>query len=334
MSGPAPEESRQALPLALAALDVAGQIRERNPADLAIFGENSGRLLDRFADRAAGQELLARAVANGSVEGDGLLATAAGMRRFRVSLWRQRGGERIRVLAVFASPPPSALGADLLQVPARRAFARAGGDLRSPIDAVIRLADAIRSGAGAAAPDIAARAESILAAAWRLMRVAADLDAAAASGASGPVLFPSEVDVGRLARRVAALAAPAAAGAGIEIETAGLPPPGSGPVVLTDEGALWSAWDLLVRHASRLGAPGAQVAVSVVTDAGGAALAVSLRGQAPDEGAATRPGPSENTDLDTCRDLALAIGASLEIGAGPGFAARLLFPAARCLRQA
>jgi signal transduction histidine kinase len=218
---------------------------------------------------------------------------------------------------------------DALSAPVRRALARAGSDIRSPLDAVTRLADEIRAGSGAERREITARAESILAAAWRLMRVAADLEVAAASGASGPVLCPSEVDIARLARRVAALAAPAAASAGVALATAGLPPAGAGPVVLTDEGALWSACDQLVRHAVRLGAKGSQVAVSVSTEAGGAALAVSLQSVASGDGPAT----SGNGDLDDCRDLALAIGASLEIGVGPAFSARLLFPAARCLGQ-
>ena len=86
------EGAEHAMPVAMAALDVAGQIRERSPADMAIFGDGATRLIDRFIQPAGGQALLARAVNDGSAEGIAWLATGAGQQRFRISLWRQRGG--------------------------------------------------------------------------------------------------------------------------------------------------------------------------------------------------------------------------------------------------
>ena len=69
---------------------------------MAIFGEDATRLIDRFIQPAGGQTLLARAVSGGSAEGTAWLNTTAGQRRFRISLWRHRGGDRIRVLAAFS----------------------------------------------------------------------------------------------------------------------------------------------------------------------------------------------------------------------------------------
>ena len=74
------------MPVAMAALDVAGQIRERSPADMAIFGDGATRLIDRFVQPAGGQELLARAASDGSAETTAWLITAAGQQRFRISL--------------------------------------------------------------------------------------------------------------------------------------------------------------------------------------------------------------------------------------------------------
>ncbi|MEL6574583.1 MAG: hypothetical protein AAFQ81_01735, partial [Pseudomonadota bacterium] len=88
-----------ALPVALLAVTVNGRCRERSPADLALFGSDADGFLERFADRHLGQSLFARAVEDGTAEGWAVLLTAAGPIGCRVSLWRQRGGERIRVVA-------------------------------------------------------------------------------------------------------------------------------------------------------------------------------------------------------------------------------------------
>ncbi len=199
-----------ALPLAMAALDVAGQIRERSPADLAIFGADAARLTERFVRRDRGQALLARAVTDGSAEGIAWLVTGAGQQRFRISLWRQRGGERVRILAAFsacehaeAGSAPGA-GCELSQ-----ALAALGLDLRSPLNAVMGFAEMIREGAERLKPaEAASHASDIVAAAWRLMRVAEDLEAAGASGEARLAVVPSEVDIARLVRRVVRLASP------------------------------------------------------------------------------------------------------------------------------
>jgi len=326
------ERSVPATPLAMAALDVAGQVRERSPADLAIFGEDAARLVDRFADRDVGQELLARAVTDGSAEREALLVTTAGTRHFRVGLWRQRGGDRIRVLAVFSLGPAGVPGGAELTGPLRRAIARAASDLRGPLDAVLGFAELIRSTPRQEAKGAAsAHADEILAAAWRLMRVAADLDLVGRFGSGAPGLRPAEVDIVRLARRVAGLAAPAARAAGIALETGDLPRPGAGPLVLADEGALWSALDTLLRRAIRLGGPGGQIALVVEGDDEGVALKISGSSVEPDPDALAEPSPQDRTDLDACREFAAANGARLETDAGPCFSARLVFPAARCL---
>lgn len=91
------------LPTALAAVTVAGQCRERSPVDLALFGEAAERFVERFADPLAGEALLARALADGAAEGRAALITAARVGTFRVSLWRQRSGEKVRVVAAFAA---------------------------------------------------------------------------------------------------------------------------------------------------------------------------------------------------------------------------------------
>ncbi len=210
------------MPVAMAALDVAGQIRERSPADIAIFGEDATRLVDRFIQLAGGQTLLAR---GGSAEGTAWLNTTAGQRRFRISLWRHRGGDRIRVLAAFSVCGEIDTDAHKgLPDLAREALTRMGHDMRSPLAAAMGFAEMIRANPEDLKPAEAARhASDIVAAAWRLPRIADDLEAAGASGEMRPALRPAEVDLARLARRVARLAAPAARAAGVAIDSRGLP---------------------------------------------------------------------------------------------------------------
>lgn len=311
------------MPIAMAALDVAGQIRERNPVDLAVFGEESVRLIDRFSDRAAGEHLLARAVADGCAEAVALLATQAGPRQLRVGLWRQRGGERIRVLAAFSGAAAPA-GETGLPAAVRHALGRAGHDLRSPLEAIAGFATMIRGGKDAG---VAAHADDILAAAWRLMRVASDLEAAAASGAAVPPVRPAEVDLARLGRRIARLAMPAARVAGVSLETGGLTS-ASGPLVLADEGALWSLVDMLLQGAIRLGGTGARIVVALESTEGGAALVIAVEGAGPTTAEWRQ---DIGLDVESCRELALINGAELEVGPNPGPTARITFPAARCL---
>ncbi|MEM7497526.1 MAG: hypothetical protein AAF371_05985 [Pseudomonadota bacterium] len=97
-----------ALPVALLAVTVNGRCRERSPVDLSLFGEGQDRFQDRFREPQEGQALFARAVADGTAEGPAELLTTCGPLLCRISLWRQRGGERLRLVAAIA---PEARGA-------------------------------------------------------------------------------------------------------------------------------------------------------------------------------------------------------------------------------
>lgn len=333
------------MPMALAAFDVAGQIRERSPADMAIFGNGAVRLIDRFVEQAGGQALLARAVGEGSAEGAAWLVTAAGRMRFRISLWRHRGGERIRVLAAFAvcaapeGAPEGAPGAAAgLPDLAGQALIRISHDMRSPLAAVTGFAELIRAGPDRLKPAAAAgHAADIVAAAWRLMRIADDLEAAGTSGEVLPALRLGEVDIARLARRVVRLAVPEARAAGVAINQKGLAGRGRGPLVLGDEGTLWSVVDHLLQTAMRRAGRGAMVAIALDRPDGATGLVLEIAGDGPgleaDELAGLWRGANPGRGLASSRALARANGAELEIDTAPGqgFVARLLFPAARCL---
>lgn len=346
MTAPPQEGCAAALPLAMAALDVAGQMRERSPTDLAVFGAGSARLTERFLEPATGQQLLARVVAEGSAEAAAWLQTAAGPRRFRVALWRARGGERIRILAAFAAiaegaaPAADTLDADIPDM-AREAVLRLGRELRTPIEAVMGFSELLRADPAGLTPEqVSAHASDVLAAAWRMMRLTSDLLAAAVPGGVQPPLHVAEVDIARLARRIAGLAAPAARSAGVTIRTGGLPEPGHGPLLLGDESTLWSALDALLQNALRHCGRGATVVLGLVPGAGGPVLEISDDGPgiAADRLAGLLAAPAEvggvpRNGLAVCRALARANGAELELESGPerGLTARVVFPAARCL---
>ncbi len=337
------------MPVAMAALDVAGQIRERSPADIAIFGDGATRLIERFVQPAGGQALLARTVSDGSAEGSAWLVTAAGQRRFRIGLWRQRGGERIRVLAAFSAcdAPEGAPGADAeaaLPGLAREALIRMGHDMRSPLAAVMGFAELIRASPDGLEPvEAAGHAADIVAAAWRLMRTADDLEAAGTSGEVMPALRLAEVDIARLARRVARLAAPAARAAGVAINSRGLPERGRGPLVLGDESTLWSVVDNLLQNAVRHAGRGAVVAIALRKlgdgqgPGQGQGLVLEIADNGPgleaDELAGLLQGGKPGRGLAFSREMARANGTELEIDTAPGqgLTARILFPAARCL---
>ncbi len=335
------------MPVAMAALDVAGQIRERSPADMAIFGDGATRLIDRFVRPAGGQALLARAVSDGSAEGTAWLVTGAGQRRFRISLWRQRGGERMRVLAAFSvcEAPERAPGSDGeagLSEPAREVLIRMGHDMRSPLAAVMGFAELIRASPDGLKPaEAAGHAADIVAAAWRLMRIADDLAAAGNSGEVMPALRLAEVDIARLARRVARLAAPAARAAGVAINGRGLPERGRGPLVLGDESTLWSIIDNLLQNAVRHAGRGAVVAIALQKPGNGPGqrqglvleIADNGPGMEADELAGLLQGGKPGCGLAFSREMARANGTELEIDTAPGqgLTARILFPAARCL---
>lgn len=327
------------MPVAIAALDVAGQIRERSPADMAIFGDGATRLIDRFVQPAGGQALLARTVSDGSAEGTAWLVTAAGQRRFRISLWRHRGGERIRVLAAFSMFEAPAVDAQtVLPEFAREALIRMGHDMRSPLAAAMGFAELIRASPDGLKPaEAAGHAADIVAAAWRLMRIADDLEAAGASGEGLPALRLSEVDIARLTRRVARLAAPAARTAGVAISGSGLPERGRGPLVLGDESTLWSVVDNLLQNAVRHAGRGAAVAIALRTPDDGQGLVLEIADNGPgleaDEVARLLQSGKPGRGLAFSREMVRANGAELEIDTAPGqgLTARILFPAARCL---
>lgn len=332
-----------AMPVAMAALDVAGQIRERSPADTAIFGDGATRLIDRFVQPADGQTLLARAASDGSAEATAWLMTAAGQQRFRISLWRQRGGERIRVMAAFSPYEATAhgTGGETMPESARAALIRMGNDMRSPLAAALGFAELIRSSAQELDPtEMAGHAADIVAAAWRLMRIVDDLEAAGTSGDVRPALKLAEVDIARLARRIARLAGPVAKAAAVTIDTGGLPGRGQGPSILGDESALWSIVDNLLQGAIRHAGRDAMVAIALRTNDGDLVLEVADNGaglEAEDLARQLQNGNLQNEDpgrgLASVTEAVRVDGAMLEIDTAPGqgLTARIVFPAARCL---
>lgn len=335
----AKEASDSAVPMAMAALDVAGQIRERSPTDMAIFGEGAGRLADRFVEPEAGQTLLARAVGHGSAETEAWLVTPAGQSRFRIGLWRQRGGERIRVLAMFSATDPLAEARGIeVHSPVRDQILRLGRDMRTPIDAIAGFAGLLRADPARLRPEeVASHASDILSAAWRLMGIADDLAAAGGTAGRLPPLRSGEVDVARLIRRIARLAAPAARAARVTIDVGGIPGPGEGPLVLGDESTLWSAVDGLLQNALRHGGRGSTVRLGLAQDARGVVLEVADDGPGIEAGQLAgllAPAAGDKVfGLAICRTMVCANGAELEIDSTPkhGVRARIIFPAARCL---
>ncbi|MEL6267191.1 MAG: hypothetical protein AAFR52_16345 [Pseudomonadota bacterium] len=252
------------LPVALASVTVAGQCRERSPADESLFGPAAARFVDRFQDPATGQRLLSRAIADGTAEGSAVLLAQSGPCPMRVSLWRQRGGERIRVVAAFAPAtggPTTPVQQDTATwaeaagpgsrdgAPAREggsdpadqggALAEFAALIRGPAEAALAAALPAR-GAGQdsarAAGDGAGGADAI-AALWRVLGLLSQMERMPASpGIDG---IDSEIDTIAMLRRVMRLAGPAAGRAGVV-----LAPPadaGRGPAVMADRSALWGA---------------------------------------------------------------------------------------------
>jgi len=305
--------------VALAAVSVDGRCRERNPADLAIFGAERDQLVERFAVRASGQALFARATTDGAAEGAAVLLTAAGAQPFRISLWRQRGGDKIRVLAAFAACD----GAEPLRpAPDHGATppAMIGHEMGGTIDAVLGLAEGLR-----ASGEAAAVATDLLSAAWRLRRLADELIALDAGAAEWPRPVVAEVDVARLLRRVLRLRAPAAVARDVTLAAPELPARGAGPMVLTDERALWSTLDILLARAIARSA--AQTTLSVGLEGGSAGQDLEI---ALDPGEADAAHDPTRPDTVLAERLARAAGAQLSTEAD-GASARLRFPAARCL---
>ena len=329
------------MPVTMAALDVAGQIRERSPADLAIFGDDATRLIDRFVQPKAGQALLARAASDGTAETTAWLITPAGQQRFRISLWRQRGGERIRAMAAFSpwhAPEPETGAGTAGSIPksTRAELIRMGNDMRSPLAAALGFAELIRTNpADTDLAEAAGHAADIVAAAWRLMRIADDLVTAGTSGEARPPLNLAEVDIARLARRIARLATPVAQPAGVAVSTGGLPEPGRGPLILGDENTLWSIVDNLLQNAIRHAGLGAAVAIALHGRANGLVLEIADSGPGleADDLALQLQGGKPGRGLGFISELTRANGADLEVETAPGqgLTVRIVFPAARCL---
>lgn len=297
------QEGAQALPLTMAAVTVAGQCRERSPSDLALFGEAGARFSARFVDPAEGDALLAIALAEGAAEGRAELRTGSGRGDFRVSLWRQRGGQRIRVMASFAAVGASRGGDGPLLHDA---------PLRRPLLAVIGVAERLRDNAGCSAP-----VGDLLAASWHMLRV---IDEGTTSGSRRPRL--AEVDLARLCGRLARLAEPGIAATEV-ILTVSLEAC-AGQSVMADEGALWGVVETMLHAAIERAEPGSEIGLrAAALPTGGLELAVSLDRVGPDAGQAV--------DLGDAALFAEENG--LRLGADPdgGFPLRLTVPRGRLL---
>lgn len=330
------------LPTALAAVTVAGQCRERSPVDLALFGEAAERFVERFADPLAGEALLARALAEGAAEGSATLVTAAGARAFRVSLWRQRGGDKIRLLAAFAALGRGAAPGD---GPVSPHAARIAHDMQAPLGALIASGDALRAEALEPRPDRVARhAADITAASWRMLRLAGDLlDLAASGGTGGHARALVEVDLHRLLGRARRMALAEAAAAEVALEPLAVPGCGPLPGVLSDESVLGGVIDDLLRHAIRAAGEGGAVRVAIEGTAE-QGLAVAIRGTSAGARAARRRARSEirlpsaaapRRDA-ALREAAAMAGGTLDMRSGSGgdVQARLGFSPSRCLEAA
>lgn len=334
------------LPVAMAAVSVDGRCRERNPPDQAIFGPESDRLVPRFCDPSEGQALFARCTEAGTAEGTATLETVAGRQCFRISLWRQRGGERIRILAAFAAAEgegPCADDARPAGVSSAHGVTSAqemiGRALRGPVESVIAVAGALRLAgsasegtSGGGAGDIARAASLLLTAGWRLTRLCDDLSLLGELRSPRLPVRTAEVDVSRLIRRVQAVAASRVGSAGLDAAGFGASHPG--PLVMTDEGALWTLLDQLATTVPATG-KGGDVAPARIW----------LDDTAPGDGVSIIVGTTADTGADgsvsampdgDCEQLADTCGARLEPGRvkGVGPVTRVVFPPARCLGPA
>lgn len=318
------EAPQRPLPLAMAAVTVAGQCRERSPADIAIFGADAARFAERFVDRTAGEAVLAEALSAGTAETRAALLTGNGEAAFQVSLWRQRGGDRIRLLAAFAQLPaaPVTSAAQPCGV-SRDRIETFGGQLRMPLGAIMGFAERMRRGEGKAGQAEASElAGDILAASWRMMRLVDDLVLVAEMGIDRPPLRMGEVDIARLSRRVLRLAEPMATAAGVTLgHDLG---DGAGPSVLADETTLWSVIENLVRAAVLATGREGEVRLACRAEAGDLVLSVEAMGRLRAQSEVEGP-------LRLTEEMSAANGAHLEVATADGFAARLTFPKERYL---
>lgn len=364
--------------LAIAVFAADGNLSSRNPRDLALFGEvpAATSLQARIKPSADADTFLGRLNATRAASGVVLCRTSAGLRLLRVSAMRlapqaaaagpgfaeaplQRGWGDASSVVTFeeqagAEPPPveHAPVSEAPPIPAER-LARLGHELRSPLNAVLGFAEMIRQGAAVDVPPppgrVAEYATDIVSAAWRLLRLADDLVALGETRSGAQFLRMGEVDLGRIVRRLIRLSTPAALAAHVRIDASFVPEGGEGPVVLGDEGALWSVVDNLLQNAIRyVGEEGTvRIGFPDAGPRGGVCLEVSDDGQGltraelvqaltpygrPHEADASlrRPG---GLGLPIARDLIEAHDGELEIDTAPGagFTARVRFPPSRCL---
>ncbi|MBY8974195.1 HAMP domain-containing histidine kinase [Rhodobacteraceae bacterium NNCM2] len=301
-------------PVALTTVTVDGKCRERSPVDLATFGAGAERLLDRFEARDEGQALFLRATGEGAAEGLAMMVTEAGTFPFRISLWRQRGGDKIRILAAFsrcaegeAAPPPAPAHAD-----------GAGELLHLPVNAILDLAERLHL---AADPAVAKDANDLLAASWRLRNLA-DM----ARRGDAPADPMTEVDLGRIVQRAVRLAGAAHARAEIAIRMS-TPYPAPMPLVIGSTAALWSLIDQLILAAAGSGRGPGEVAVAIAYPDVGSGLALTVTGDMAPEPGRTQPRLAE------AEAIAARHGAVIDTGAttANGFDARVIFPPERCL---
>lgn len=297
-------------PVALATISVDGRCRERSPVDLALFGPKGERLIERFVEAGEGQVLFARATADGAAEGVAMLRTLANDAPFRVSLWRQRGGDKIRVLAAFSEIAPAPDPAP----PEAHHITNVPDPMALTLDAVRALAERLHLAEGA--PNTRDTGD-LLAAAWRLKALA-----------TGPRVTeaPREVDLARLARRAVRLAA---AGQARDDTTVRFAEIGIVPLIIGEEAALWTMLDHLILAALKAVAAPASLTLNLdfPGERAGLVLSVTAEGSAP----AGRLQKSEQ--IDAARVVAARHDAVLEADSmtSTGFEARVVFPLHRCL---
>ncbi|MEM9782329.1 MAG: hypothetical protein AAF899_07620 [Pseudomonadota bacterium] len=326
--------------LALTAVTVAGQCRERSPVDLALFGNDGERFETRFADPAEGRRLLAQAVEAGAASSETRVAAGAAVMPARVALWRQRGGDRIRLIAAFALAEsggeqlradavattlagvsrllPGLEGAGAVDATALVAFAR---QIRRTLEAtLLQLSET--DATGRSLP------ERVAPSLWRLSTLVALMerhrDADCVPGAGAPL---AETDLVALVRRVMTLHETAAI-----TRDVGLVPPAPDTlgrhVAMVDQPSLWGAVEAAVDLGTRALGKGGTIAARIDQAAGLTLILVMLPGAeaAMDEGAL----------VAEIEPLATAAGAPLSLSAetakaGPVWHLALSIPPTRCL---
>lgn len=297
------------------------------------------------------------------------MRTAAGPQRFRIALWRQRKGERIRIVGAFATlstsdtEPAEMVGAQLA-APARDSATRhavlVATALRPSLAALLHKAERLRAdaphgaaqGMGAETGDPAAanllgnvrsHASDILATGWRLMRLADELLVAAGSGASEPTCTLSETEPVQLLRRIARLNHERLAERGAELRLgtaldsrAGVEAPRLGALrIVIDESRLWSAVEGVLWCLAEGIDGGARLTLDLAGTAedGIAVLVRSERAAAP-AGCQLDPGIGGGPwlTLGDCARLLRSTGAAMEtIGEAGSMTVRMRIPPARCL---